>query len=67
MIHLVKPSSTFAVIYKRRKPPPHIVGDVKKLSWTTLNKLVGWVLQVNPAIQRSFSRYKLSGSHKSTY
>jgi len=67
MIHLVTPSSTFAMVYKRKKVSPHIVGNGKKLSWTILNNLVGWVLQVNPAIQISFSRYKLSGSHKSTY
>jgi len=67
MIHLVSPSSTFTTVYKRKKTPPHIVGNGKKLSWTILNKLMGWVLQVNTTIQLSFGRYKLSGCHKSKY
>jgi hypothetical protein len=56
MIHLVTPSSTSATVYKRKKALPYIVGNGKELSWTILNKLVGWVLQVNPAIQISFQQ-----------
>jgi hypothetical protein len=67
MIHLVTPSSTFATIYKRKKTPPHIVRNGKKLARTILNKLVDWVLQMNTTIQISFGRHKLSGRHKSKY